>query len=123
MADTTVKIDTETRDRLAAIAAARGTSVRALVAELALQEENQLKLGQATTAFIGEQFVDDPSVSLQMATPAELALAAALLYHATANATAHQGGQAGWRSAGSAMSSYSPPSNIEPRRFGAEMRM
>ncbi|MFI8221334.1 hypothetical protein [Streptomyces sp. NPDC085932] len=44
MADTTVKIDTETRDRLAAIAAARGTSVRALLADLAVQEENQLRL-------------------------------------------------------------------------------
>ncbi|MFE1444389.1 antitoxin MazE7 [Streptomyces sp. NPDC058739] len=51
MADTTVKIDTETRDRLAAVAAARGTSVRALLADLAVQEENQLKLGEATVAF------------------------------------------------------------------------
>jgi predicted transcriptional regulator len=51
MADTTVKIDTETRDRLATIATARGTSVRALLAELAVQEENQLKLGKATAAF------------------------------------------------------------------------
>jgi hypothetical protein len=51
MADTTVKIDTETRDRLAAIAAARGTSVRALLADLALQEENQLKLAEATAVF------------------------------------------------------------------------
>ncbi|MEV0982598.1 antitoxin MazE7 [Streptomyces sp. NPDC049915] len=51
MADTTVKIDTETRDRLAAIAAARNTSVRALLADLAVQEENQIKLGAATAAF------------------------------------------------------------------------
>ncbi|MER6409355.1 antitoxin MazE7 [Streptomyces viridosporus] len=51
MADTTVKIDTETRDRLAAVAAARGTSVRALLARLAVQEENQLKLGEATAVF------------------------------------------------------------------------
>ncbi|WOT40598.1 antitoxin MazE7 [Streptomyces coeruleorubidus] len=51
MADTTVKIDTETRDRLAAIAAARGTSVRALLADLAVQEENQLRLADATAAF------------------------------------------------------------------------
>ncbi|OXM60947.1 antitoxin MazE7 [Amycolatopsis sp. KNN50.9b] len=51
MADTTVKIDTETRDRLAAIAAARNTSVRALLADLAVQEENQMKLGAATAAF------------------------------------------------------------------------
>jgi predicted transcriptional regulator len=61
MADTTVKIDTETRDRLAAIAAARGTSVRALVAELAVQEENQLKLGQATTAF--REAVSQPGIA------------------------------------------------------------
>ncbi|MGW7413811.1 antitoxin MazE7 [Streptomyces sp. NPDC054863] len=51
MADTTVKIDTETRDRFATIAAARGQSVRAYLAELAVQEENQLALGRATAAF------------------------------------------------------------------------
>ncbi|MEU2408670.1 antitoxin MazE7 [Streptomyces rubiginosohelvolus] len=51
MADTTVKIDTETRDRFAAIAAARGQSVKAYLAALALEEENQLALGHATTAF------------------------------------------------------------------------
>ncbi|MFJ4428960.1 antitoxin MazE7 [Streptomyces bobili] len=61
MADTTVKIDTETRDRLAAIASVRGTSVRALVAELAVQEENQLKLGQATTAF--REAVSQPGIA------------------------------------------------------------
>ncbi|MFG2532751.1 antitoxin MazE7 [Streptomyces sp. NPDC048516] len=51
MADTTVKIDTETRDRFAAIAAARGQSVRAYLAELAIDEENQIALGRATAAF------------------------------------------------------------------------
>ncbi|MFF5393277.1 antitoxin MazE7 [Streptomyces sp. NPDC013012] len=51
MADTTVKIDSETRDRFAAIAAARGQSVRGYLAELAIEEENQLKLGRATAAF------------------------------------------------------------------------
>ncbi|WND24074.1 antitoxin MazE7 [Streptomyces violaceus] len=51
MADTTVKIDTETRDRLAAIATARGTSIRALLTDLAIQEENQLNLSVATDAF------------------------------------------------------------------------
>lgn len=61
MADTTVKIDTETRDRLAAIATARGTSIRALVAELAVQEENQLKLGQATAAF--REAVSQPGIA------------------------------------------------------------
>ncbi|MFD8079964.1 antitoxin MazE7 [Streptomyces sp. NPDC059718] len=51
MADTTVKIDTETRDRFAALAATRGLSVRAYLAELALAEENQANLGKATDAF------------------------------------------------------------------------
>lgn len=51
MADTTVKIDTETRDRLAAIATARNTSIRGLLADLAIEQENQLALGHATTAF------------------------------------------------------------------------
>ncbi len=51
MADTTVKIDSETRDRFAALAAARGMSVRAYLAELAIEEENQAKLGRATEAF------------------------------------------------------------------------
>lgn len=51
MADTTVKIDTETRDRFAALAAARGMSVRAYLAELAVEEENQAKLSTATDAF------------------------------------------------------------------------
>ncbi|MFD5309970.1 antitoxin MazE7 [Streptomyces ardesiacus] len=61
MADTTVKIDTATRDRLAAIATARGTSVRALLAELAVQEENQLKLGDATAAF--REAVTQPGIA------------------------------------------------------------
>ncbi|MEU0389188.1 antitoxin MazE7 [Streptomyces chartreusis] len=51
MADTTVKVDSETRDRFAAVAAARGQSVRAYLAELAIEEENQVKLGKATAAF------------------------------------------------------------------------
>ncbi|TQE33180.1 antitoxin MazE7 [Streptomyces ipomoeae] len=51
MADTTVKIDTETRDRFAAIAVARGMSVRALLAELAIEQENQLNLSTATDIF------------------------------------------------------------------------
>ncbi|WP_328939841.1 antitoxin MazE7 [Streptomyces tauricus] len=51
MADTTVKIGPETRDLFNAIAAARKTSVRALLAELAVEQENQLKLGVATDAF------------------------------------------------------------------------
>lgn len=51
MADTTVKVDTDTRDRLAAVAAAHGKSVRAFLADVALQEENQLRLSTATDVF------------------------------------------------------------------------
>ncbi|MEW2463359.1 winged helix-turn-helix domain-containing protein [Microbacterium sp. NPDC047426] len=60
-ADTTVKIDTATRDRLAAIAAARGTSVRALLADLAVQEENQLRLADATAGF--REVVAQPGIA------------------------------------------------------------
>ncbi|MEU7260666.1 antitoxin MazE7 [Streptomyces rimosus] len=51
MADTTVKVDSETRDRFAAVAAARGLSARAYLAELAIEEENQIKLCEATRIF------------------------------------------------------------------------
>jgi predicted transcriptional regulator len=51
MADTTVKVDSETRDRLAAVAAAHGKSLRAFLADVAVQEENHLQLKQATGAF------------------------------------------------------------------------
>lgn len=61
MADTTVKIDTETRDRFAAVAAARGQSVRAYLAELAIQEENQIKLGRATAAF--REAISQPGIA------------------------------------------------------------
>ncbi|MFZ3185212.1 MAG: acetyl/propionyl/methylcrotonyl-CoA carboxylase subunit alpha [Pseudomonas sp.] len=58
--------------------------------------------GNATTAFIGEHFHSDPSLSPQAPAASELAIAAALLYQESANARAHQGELAGWRSAGSA---------------------
>ncbi|HLD65375.1 MAG TPA: acetyl/propionyl/methylcrotonyl-CoA carboxylase subunit alpha [Pseudomonas sp.] len=58
--------------------------------------------GQATTAFIGEHFRDDPSLSPQAPTAAELASAAALFYQASADARAHQPGLSGWRNAGNA---------------------
>lgn len=61
MADTTVKIDTETRDRLADIAKARGTSIRALLAALAVQEENQLRLREATATF--REVVAEPGIA------------------------------------------------------------
>ncbi|MER5302251.1 antitoxin MazE7 [Streptomyces lasiicapitis] len=51
MADTTMKVDSQTRDRFAAVAAARGQSVRAYLAELAIEEENQVKLNKATQVF------------------------------------------------------------------------
>ncbi|MDF3934390.1 geranyl-CoA carboxylase subunit apha [Pseudomonas citronellolis] len=53
--------------------------------------------GNATTAFIAEHFADDPSLRPQNSQFTDLALAAALLYRASANARAHQGGLAGWR--------------------------
>ncbi|WP_327411780.1 antitoxin MazE7 [Streptomyces sp. NBC_01233] len=46
-----MKIDFETRDRLAALAAAHGKSMPAYLAELAIEGENQLALGRATAAF------------------------------------------------------------------------
>ncbi|WP_271408269.1 geranyl-CoA carboxylase subunit apha [Pseudomonas sp. Q1-7] len=58
--------------------------------------------GEATTAFIGEAFSSDASLSPQSILPAELAVAATLLYQASATGSAHQGSLAGWRSAGSA---------------------
>jgi geranyl-CoA carboxylase alpha subunit len=58
--------------------------------------------GNATTAFIAEQFAADPSLSPQPPTSSELAVAAALLYQQSANARAHQPGLSGWRNAGSA---------------------
>ncbi|BAN49497.1 geranyl-CoA carboxylase subunit apha [Metapseudomonas resinovorans] len=58
--------------------------------------------GHATTAFIGETFGADPSLSPQAAAPVELAIAATLRYQDSATSTAHQVGLAGWRSSGSA---------------------
>ncbi|MBM7062110.1 geranyl-CoA carboxylase subunit apha [Pseudomonas sp. UL073] len=62
----------------------------------------QFAAGQATTAFIGEHFADDPSLSPQAPAAIELAAAAALLYQASALARAHQGGLSGWRNVGNA---------------------
>src|SRR5690554_1389286 len=58
--------------------------------------------GKATTAFIAEHFSDDPSLKPHAPSARELAVAAALLYQASANGRAHQQQLAGWRSAGSA---------------------
>ncbi|MGW1736172.1 antitoxin MazE7 [Streptomyces sp. NPDC001999] len=51
MADTTVRINTDTRDRLAALAKARGMSLAGYLEELSQQEEQQALLGRATAAF------------------------------------------------------------------------
>lgn len=61
MADTTVKVDSETRDRFAAVAAARGQSVRAYLAQLAKEEENQIKLSKATAVF--RELIDRPGLA------------------------------------------------------------
>lgn len=54
MADTTtVEVDTEVHDRLAALAAARGLSLRAYLAELAAAQENEAALDRAARAFEG----------------------------------------------------------------------
>ncbi|WP_406415867.1 antitoxin MazE7 [Streptomyces sp. NBC_00873] len=58
MADTSVRIDTNTRDRLAGLAKARGMSLAAYLDELSRQEENQALLGRATAAF--EAALDRP---------------------------------------------------------------
>ena len=58
--------------------------------------------GNATTAFIAEHFSSDESLTQQVPAARELAVAAALLYQASANSRAHQQGLAGWRSAGNA---------------------
>ncbi|MER7824109.1 antitoxin MazE7 [Streptomyces sp. NPDC054945] len=52
MADTTtVEVDTDVRDRLAALAADRGLSLRAYLAELATAQENEAALARAARAF------------------------------------------------------------------------
>ncbi|MFJ8301277.1 antitoxin MazE7 [Streptomyces sp. NPDC094447] len=51
MADSTMHVSAETRDRLAAVAAARGMSLDAFLDSLADREENDLRLTRATAAF------------------------------------------------------------------------
>ncbi|MEF9915652.1 antitoxin MazE7 [Streptomyces sp. P5-A9] len=58
MADTSIRIDTSTRDRLKQLAAKRGKSLAAYLDDLSKQEENQLRLGQATAAF--EEAIERP---------------------------------------------------------------
>ncbi|MXM66124.1 antitoxin MazE7 [Streptomyces sp. HUCO-GS316] len=58
MADTSVRINTDTRDRLAALAKARGMSLAAYLDDLSQQEERQALLGRATASF--EAALDRP---------------------------------------------------------------
>lgn len=58
MADTSVRINTDTRDRLAVLAKARGMSLAAYLDDLARQEEHQVLLGRATSSF--EAALDRP---------------------------------------------------------------
>jgi len=51
MADTSVRIDTDTRDRLKSLAQARGMSSAAYLDDLCRQAEHEALLGQATAAF------------------------------------------------------------------------
>ncbi|MGW3321569.1 antitoxin MazE7 [Streptomyces virginiae] len=52
MADTTtVEVDTDVHDRLAVLAANRGLSLRAYLAELATSQENEAALARAALAF------------------------------------------------------------------------
>ncbi|MEU6213931.1 antitoxin MazE7 [Streptomyces sp. JL4002] len=54
MADTTtVEVDTDVHDRLSVLAAARGLSLRAYLAELATAQENEAALVHAARAFEG----------------------------------------------------------------------
>ncbi|MGH3773819.1 MAG: hypothetical protein ACRDRW_20915 [Pseudonocardiaceae bacterium] len=62
MADTTVKVDSAVRDRLAVIAAQRGVTIRDLVAELATATPTQEELDArhaAATAYLREQLCPD----------------------------------------------------------------
>jgi hypothetical protein len=62
MADTTIKVDTKVRDRLATLARERGTTIRELVADLADARLTRQELdarGAAATAYIREHLVPD----------------------------------------------------------------
>ncbi|MDX5373260.1 MAG: geranyl-CoA carboxylase subunit apha [Pseudomonadaceae bacterium] len=67
-----------------------------------LLKHPEFAAGHATTAFIGEHFADDPSLTPQPPAASELAVAAALLYQTSAMARAHQPGLSGWRNSGGA---------------------
>ncbi|MEK1904663.1 MAG: biotin carboxylase N-terminal domain-containing protein, partial [Pseudomonas sp.] len=71
-----------------------------------LLKHPEFAAGNATTAFIGEHFANDPSLTPQVPAACDLASAAALLYQASASSRAHQSGLAGWRNAGGAPWSF-----------------
>ncbi|MFF2777563.1 antitoxin MazE7 [Streptomyces sp. NPDC058052] len=58
MADTSVRITTDTRDRLAALAKGRGMSLASYLDSLSRQEEHQALLGRATSSY--ESALDRP---------------------------------------------------------------
>jgi hypothetical protein len=60
MADTSVKIDDETRDLFKALADNRGMSMKDYLAELARREETARRLETATAAF--RRIIDEPGL-------------------------------------------------------------
>ncbi|MEU9272654.1 antitoxin MazE7 [Streptomyces sp. NPDC048251] len=60
MAETTVKVDTNTRDILQGLAAAEGLSVKAYLAKLAGEKEQERALQTATAAF--RRVISEPGV-------------------------------------------------------------
>jgi geranyl-CoA carboxylase alpha subunit len=69
---------------------------------LNLLRHPQFIAGEASTAFIDEEFATDPSLRPQPPSTAELAIAAALLYQQSALAGGHPDSLAGWRNAAQA---------------------
>jgi hypothetical protein len=61
MEDTSVKIDTATRDRFKALAAARGLTMRDYLAELAEKEEHAKLLDTATAIF--KRVIAEPGIA------------------------------------------------------------
>jgi antitoxin MazE7 len=53
MSDTTIKVDSEVRDRLAQLAGERGLTIRDLVSQIATETPTRADLGQQTAAAAG----------------------------------------------------------------------
>jgi hypothetical protein len=60
MADTSVKIDDTTRDRLKALAEGAGMSMKDYLAQVASEKEHEKLLGTATAAF--RRVIDGPGI-------------------------------------------------------------